>query len=109
MNELHQFVKLEAIFQGSIGKLVCATDETKLWISLSVKQSKNPCSAQISLVVFMSNITTNHAITYTNPVLNMWQFTHSFWNIFSFNSNIAFQHVTTVIQNRTSSYCNKFK
>ena len=28
--ELHQFVKLEAIFQGSIGKLVCATDETKL-------------------------------------------------------------------------------
>ena len=28
--ELHQYVKLEAIFQGSIGKLVCATDETKL-------------------------------------------------------------------------------
>ena len=28
--ELHQFLKLEAIFQGSIGKLVCATDETKL-------------------------------------------------------------------------------
>ena len=42
--ELHQYVKLEAIFQGSIGKLVCATDETKLQISLSVKQSTNACT-----------------------------------------------------------------
>ena len=29
MMELHQFVKLEAIFQGSIGKLVCAIEEQK--------------------------------------------------------------------------------
>ena len=228
--ELHQFVKLEAIFQGSIGKLVCATGETKLWISLSVKQSKNPCFTRIwlhtmigqlkkplsvdfpikikgnskrtsgaalqtlltnvklclqrmppvSLLFLVSSQTdknfvseeykmkmnvikwglfvclpvtmtqllawfvhdiwhkyhlwyfkivsnfthlTAQEIMFHNfetslqimllptliPLFSMCQFTHSFWNIFSFNSNVAFQHVTTVIQNRTSSYCNKFK
>ena len=37
---------------------------------------------EISLVVFMPNITTNHAITYTNRLLNSQNCEHQkyFWN-----------------------------
>ena len=45
--ELHQFVKLETIFKGSIGKLVCATDELNsgqvcLWNKAKILVLPNP-------------------------------------------------------------------
>ena len=47
MMELQQFVKLETIFKGSIGKLVCATDELNsgqvcLWNKAKILVLPNP-------------------------------------------------------------------
>ena len=41
-------------------------------IRIYATYSKLSVCFEISLVVFMSNITTNHAITYTNILMNQW-------------------------------------
>ena len=53
----------------------CATCDTSKWSQISYD------NFEISLVVFMPNITTNHAITYTNTVGGLGEIIHGFVEI----------------------------